>query len=147
MTGPPGRVVKETLSAAGGHWEITALFLGNPHCVVFFEEIDALDLPRVGLAIERHPVFPRRANVEFVQIVDRRTVRQRTWERGCGETLACGTGAGAVAVAGRLTGYLDVPLRVQLRGGSLVIDWEKEGDPVYATGPAEHVFTAEWPSA
>jgi diaminopimelate epimerase len=144
MAGPPGPAVREELQAAGGRFEVTALFLGNPHAVVFFEDVDALDLPRVGRAIGTHPVFPRGANVDFVQILGRREAKQRTWERGCGETLACGTGAGATLVAGLLAGWLEGPLLVHLRGGDLLVEWPERSGPVFVTGPAERVFATEW---
>jgi diaminopimelate epimerase len=114
------------------------LSMGNPHAVVFVDEVDAAPVTTLGPLLERHPAFPAGTNVEFAQVVDAGTVRQRTWERGVGETLACGTGACAVAVAVNLRGLAGIPLAVELRGGRLELDWTP-GGTVRMTGPAREV--------
>jgi diaminopimelate epimerase len=107
---------------------------------VYVDDVDAFPVERIGPALEHHPAFPNRVNAEFVQIVSRSRVRQRTWERGTGETLACGSGACATAVASILRGVADSPLAVVLRGGELRIEWGGAGHGVFMTGPAAHVF-------
>ena len=126
---------------------VTAVSMGNPHCVAFVESATDELVLGLGPAIERHPAFPRRVNVEFVELINRATVRQRTWERGSGETLACGSGACAVAVAGVLSGRTDRRLTVELRGGELDILWSDADNHVYMTGPAVEVFHGQWPDA
>jgi diaminopimelate epimerase len=116
----------------------TCVSMGNPHAVLFVDDVDAAPVPTLGPALERHPAFPEGTNVEFVQVVDDGVVRQRTWERGVGETLACGTGACAVAVASQARGLAGRPLRVELRGGFLELDWTPGGG-VRMTGPAREV--------
>jgi diaminopimelate epimerase len=120
---------------------ISSLSMGNPHCVLYVPSVDAVPVATLGPRIERHDAFPNRVNVEFVEIVSRRHVRQRTWERGTGETLACGSGACATAVASILRGVADSPLRVELRGGDLEIAWAGGATSVFMTGPAATVFT------
>jgi diaminopimelate epimerase len=115
--------------------------MGNPHCVVFVPRVDDAPVETLGPRIERHDAFPNRVNVEFVEVVGRGHVRQRTWERGAGETLACGSGACATAVAALLRGLVDSPLRVELRGGDLEIAWAGGAASVFMTGPAASVFT------
>jgi len=122
---------------------VTCVSMGNPHCVVYVDDADAFDVARYGPAIESHEMFPERINVEFVQVLDPEHVRQRTWERGSGETLACGTGACAVAVAGRLTARGGAVTQVALRGGDLLVEWDGEG-PVFMSGPAVEVFRGDW---
>ena len=117
---------------------VTALQMCNPNCCVFVADFDAADWRRKGSLIEPHPQFPEKTNVEFVQVVDRGTVRQRTWERGVGETLACGTGACAVAVATQVRGLTGHPVTIELRGGRLELDWTP-GGTVRMTGPAREV--------
>lgn len=117
----------------------TCLSMGNPHCVIFVEDIDKAPVDTVGSALERHEIFPERANIEFAQVIRRDLIDLRVWERGAGETLACGTGACAAAVAAARTGRTDRRLRVQLPGGSLQISWEGDGR-VMMTGPAREVF-------
>lgn len=130
------------LSAAGRAWEGVRVSMGNPHYVIFVGDIDAAPVGEAGPAIERHPLFPDRTNVEFVEVVSSEEVRQRTWERGAGETLACGTGASAVCVAGATTGRTGRRVVVHLRGGDLEIEWA-DGGEVFMTGPAAEVFEAE----
>jgi diaminopimelate epimerase len=120
---------------------ISSLSMGNPHCVLYVPSVDAVPVATLGPRIERHDAFPNRVNVEFVEVVSRHHVRQRTWERGTGETLACGSGACATAVASILRGVADSPLRVELRGGDLEIAWAGGATSVFMTGPAATVFT------
>ena len=144
MLGAPGEVIAEGLEVGGRTHTITAVSMGNPHVVVFVEDVDAAPLETLGPALERHAAFPRRTNVEFVQVLSRTAVRQRTWERGVGETLACGTGACAVAVAGVLTGRTEHEVTVHLSGGDLHVRWDEAGG-VRMTGPAVEVFDGHWP--
>ena len=118
--------------------------MGNPHAVVFVDDVEASAFERLGPAIERHPRFPNRTNVEFVEVSSRRELRQRTWERGVGETEACGTGACAVAVAAALEGHTDREVLIHLRGGDLRVRLDDE-DHVHLTGPAVVVFEGQWP--
>ena len=117
--------------------------MGNPHAVQLVADVDAAPVERQGPLIERHPRFPQRVNAGFMQVVDRHAIRLRVYERGAGETLACGTGACAAAVAGIRRGLLDSPVRVATRGGELDIAWNGPGTPVLMTGPAVTVFTGE----
>jgi diaminopimelate epimerase len=146
MTGPAeSQAVCETIEAGGRTFEFTAVSMGNPHCVIFVDEDPgALDVARYGPVLEHHPWFPRRTNVEFVKCLSRTELVQRTWERGSGETLACGTGASAVCVAGVLRRFSERKVRIHLRGGDLDIEWATDGC-VYKTGPAMEVFTGVWP--
>ncbi|MEW6447000.1 MAG: diaminopimelate epimerase [Bacillota bacterium] len=144
MQGPPGRVINEPFYVAGTEYQVTAVSFGNPHCVIFVPDVSAMDLPSIGSAIENHPAFPRRTNVEFVQVLSPGDVRVRVWERGAGETLACGTGACAAAVAAILNGLTGRRVLVRLPGGELSIVWS-EDDHVYMTGPALEVFRGQWP--
>jgi diaminopimelate epimerase len=121
----------------------TCVSMGNPHCVLYVDDVDAAPVTTLGPKVEHDPMFPNRVNVEFVQLVNRGRVKQRTWERGTGETLACGSGACAVGVAGVLRGVVDRRVEVELRGGTLVIEWEGPGKSVFMTGPAATVFTGE----
>ncbi len=147
MLGPPGsereRVISEQLGVQDQTFPVTAVSMGNPHCVLFVEDVERFPVARVGAVIERLPVFPNRTNVEFVKVVSRGDVVQRTWERGSGETFACGTGACGVVVAARLNGLVDPKVTVHLKGGDLAIEWEGEGAPVFMTGPAVEVFRGE----
>ena len=147
MTGPEGRVVEELIDLGGSPLSITAVSMGNPHAVTFVDDVGAVDLGVVGPRVEGHEAFPNRTNTEFVQVLSRGEVLQRTWERGCGETEACGTGACAVAVAGVLTGRTDRELLIHLRGGDLHVTWEEEADggQVRMRGPAVEVFQGAWP--
>jgi diaminopimelate epimerase len=137
--GPPVLEDERTLAVDGEPVTATVLSMGNPHAVVFVEDIDKAPVTTLGPALETHMAFlPARTNVEFAQVVDRVTVRQRTWERGVGETLACGTGACAVAVAAQVKGLADHPVVIELRGGRLELDWSP-GGTVRLTGPAREV--------
>ncbi len=147
MTGPAKeRCVDAPLEAAGERFTITAVSMGNPHCVIFTEDVAAIPLLNWGPAIERHPAFPERTNVHFVQVNTRGDVTMRTWERGSGVTLACGTGASAVCVAGALTDRTDRSVRAHLPGGDLELEWAQDDD-VFMTGPATESFTGVWPTA
>jgi diaminopimelate epimerase len=146
MKGPAGRVVDEEIRAGDRSFRVTCLSMGNPHCVTYVEDVARFPVERYGPLLETHASFPRRTNVEFVEVVSRSEVIQRTWERGAGETWACGTGASAVGVAGVLTGRTDRGVTVHLRGGDLRIAWP-EGGSVKKTGPAVVVFDGEWPVA
>jgi len=141
--GDGARVVEEPLQVLDRTFLVTCVSMGNPHCVIFVDAVETFPVASYGPAIENHPVFPQRINVEFVQVLSRGEVRQRTWERGAGETLACGTGASAVTVAGVLTGRTDGTVVNHLLGGDLAMEWRGEGE-VFMTGPAAEVFTGEY---
>lgn len=144
MTGAAGeQAVAIKLPLAEGDIEVTCVSMGNPHCVLFVDDVENCELETVGPLIEKHAWFPNRINVEFVQVVSRTEVIQRTWERGAGETLACGTGASAVIVAGVLTGRTERKIVNHLRGGDLQMAWLEDG-PVMMTGPAVEVFSGEF---
>lgn len=138
--------VDEPIFVGGDEYRMTCVSMGNPHAVVFVEcDVKEFPLEVIGPRFESHERFPNRVNTEFVRVIDRRTVEMRVWERGSGETLACGTGACAVAVACVLNGMTDDEVTVKLLGGDLKIGWDREKDTVYMTGPAETVFDGEWP--
>lgn len=122
---------------------VTAVSVGNPHAIVFVPDVDALDLAVLGPRFENHPLFPERVNTEFVQVIDRNTLKMRVWERGSGETLACGTGATATLVASALNGHTGNTATIRLKGGDLFIEWDRENDRLYMTGPAVTVFDGE----
>ncbi|MGQ9504359.1 MAG: diaminopimelate epimerase [Thermogutta sp.] len=138
-------VIEHPLTIGDLAFAITCVSMGNPHCVLFLPQVDGDLVTRIGPQLEKHPLFPNRTNVEFVQVVSPSEVRMRVWERGSGETLACGTGACAVCVAGALTNRLERAVMVHLLGGDLQIEWQSNGH-VLMTGPAEEVFTGNWPS-
>jgi diaminopimelate epimerase len=137
-----GRVVDQPLEVGGTEWRVTCVSMGNPHCVVFVPEVASLELDRVGPRFEHHRFFPERVNTEFVAVRSPRELDFRVWERGSGETMACGTGACAAVVAAVLTGRSERRALVHLRGGDLEIDWRGD-DHVYMTGGAAEVFTAD----
>ncbi|MBW2477339.1 MAG: diaminopimelate epimerase [Deltaproteobacteria bacterium] len=144
MTGPSQeRFVDQELSVLDRTFQATCVSMGNPHCVIYIENIENFPVHLYGPAIENLPDFPQRTNVEFVEVLDLTEVRQRTWERGAGETLACGTGAAAVTVAGVLTGRTSRTLLNHLLGGDLEMEWDGEND-VFMTGPAVEVFSGEY---
>lgn len=122
---------------------MTAVSMGNPHCVIFVDDVDRYPVERVGPAIEADPFFPERVNVEFVEVIDSKHLKQRTWERGSGETFACGTGASAVVVAAVLNGKSDRKVTITLKGGDLDLFWNEMDNRVYKTGPATRVFNGE----
>ena len=133
-------IVKDCLLAIDDReFAITCVSMGNPHAVIVVDDLDTFDLKRYGPQIEIHKLFPRKINVEFIQVIDPATIRMRVWERGSGETLACGTGASAVAVAAHMKGIAEKKVTVKLLGGDLSIDLHENGH-VYMTGPAEEVF-------
>jgi len=129
----------------GVELKVTCVSMGNPHCITFVKEITNEMVLGIGPKVEKHLVFPRRTNVEFVRVDNPGEITMRVWERGSGETLACGTGACAVAVAGVLTGRTDRSIIAHLRGGDLRLDWSKTDNHVFMTGPAVEVFQGEWP--
>ena len=144
MFGPAAeQAVSVPLEVAGQQFEITCVSMGNPHAVIYVDDVEKFPVMEIGQLIENHPWFPDRVKVEFVQVLSPTEVIQRTWERGSGETLACGTGASAVTVAGVLTGRTERKIINHLRGGDLELEWLKTGS-VLMTGPAVEVFTGEY---
>ncbi|ABO50221.1 diaminopimelate epimerase [Desulforamulus reducens MI-1] len=143
MIGPPGQVIGEELAVNGKVYLVTAVSMGNPHCIIFVPDLEDISLTQVGPQIEVHPAFPKKTNVEFVQVLGPNEVRMVVWERGAGPTMACGTGACAVAVAGVLNGFTERMVTVHLPGGSLMIEWAENGR-IYMTGPATEVFSGEY---
>ena len=138
---PQAPVVVLPLEVDGKTFEVTCVSMGNPHCIIFVEQATDQWVLGIGPKIESDPRFPARVNVEFVEIVSRDEVRQRTWERGSGETLACGTGASAVCVAGVLSGKTNRKIKNHLLGGTLSLEWVEETNHVFMTGPATEVFS------
>lgn len=135
------RVINVPLEVKGREYKMTGVSMGNPHCVIFMDEdVRTLNLEEIGPGFENHRRFPKRINTEFVNVLDENTLRMRVWERGSGETLACGTGACATAVAAMLNGYSRHEVTIQLLGGDLKIQWDGGAAPVYMTGPATTVF-------
>lgn len=140
------KVVDEPIDVDGQNYRMTCVSMGNPHAVVYVDcDVREFSLEEIGPKFENHERFPNRVNTEFVRVLDRRTVEMRVWERGSGETLACGTGACAVAVSCVLNGLTEDEVTVKLLGGDLQIKWDREKDTVFMTGPAEVVFDGEWP--
>jgi diaminopimelate epimerase len=139
------RLIERPLSCAGRELTVTCVSMGNPHCIVFVDELTDELVRTLGPGLERHPVFPERTNVEFVQVLAENAVRVRVWERGVGETHACGSGACAVAVAGRLTGRTGETVDCHMPGGTLEIEWPGQAD-LYMSGPAVEVFRGDWPT-
>lgn len=137
------QVIDEPIEVDDKWYRMTCVSMGNPHAVVFTEGVKDMDLEAVGPRFENHIRFPRRTNTEFVEILDRNTVFMRVWERGTGETLACGTGCCATAVACVLNGHTDNKVTVKLLGGELLIEWDRENNLIYMTGPATTVFEGE----
>lgn len=137
-------LINQTVDFGVEKYAVTCVSMGNPHAVIFTEGIDRLDLEKIGPKIENHPMFPERVNAEFVEIVSPTRARMRVWERGSGETLACGTGACAVEVAAVLNGKLERKATVSLPGGDLELEWNEENNHIYMTGDAVTVFEGEW---
>lgn len=137
------RVLDEPIIVDGREYRMTCVSMGNPHAIIFTEGVRNLKLEEIGPAFENHKRFPNRTNTEFVEILDRQNVFMRVWERGTGETLACGTGCCATAVACALNGLTDDIITVKLLGGELQIEWDREQNLIYMTGPAEIVFEGE----
>lgn len=137
------QVIDEPIEVDGKEYHMTGVSMGNPHTVIYVDDVKGLDLEKIGPKFENHERFPKRINTEFVHCIDRQTVEMRVWERGSGETLACGTGACAVAVASILNGYTEREVEIRLLGGNLQIEWNEEDNHVYMTGPATVVFDGE----
>ena len=137
------QVIDEPIEVNGKEYRMTGVSMGNPHAVIYMDDIKGLDIEKIGPEFEHHPCFPERINAEFVRVIDEQTMEMRVWERGSGETLACGTGACAVAVASILNGYTKDEVTVKLLGGDLYIQWDRENNLVYMTGPAAVVFDGE----
>lgn len=137
------QVVGEVIVVDGTEYRMTGVSMGNPHTVVYVDDVTGLDIEKIGPKFENHERFPKRINTEFARVLDRKTVEMRVWERGSGETLACGTGACAVAVASILNGLTDHEVTIRLLGGDLKIEWDREANKVYMTGPATTVFDGE----
>ncbi len=142
----PGEIILgHRLEVGGMVYPIHCVSMGNPHCVIFVSDPDDVDLQSIGPMMENHRIFPNRTNVEFVSIKDRHHLRMRVWERGAGETMACGTGSCAALVASVLTGKCDRSAEIRLNGGVLQVDWSPADNHVYMEGPAEFVFDGLWP--
>ena len=137
-------VIDEPIMVGGKEYRMTGVSMGNPHDIVFIDDVKNLDIEKIGPLFENHERFPNRINTEFVKVLDRKTVEMRVWERGSGETLACGTGACAVAVACILNGLTENTVTVKLLGGNLKIEWDREKNTVYMTGPAAVSFDGVW---
>ena len=137
------QAVDEPILVQGQEYRMTCVSMGNPHAVVFMKDVTQLDIDKVGPYFENHERFPRRTNTEFVEVLDRKHVFMRVWERGTGETLACGTGCCATAVACVLNGLTENAITVKVLGGELQIEWDREQNVVFMTGPAEIVFEGE----
>lgn len=137
-------IIGGAISVDGRTYGITAVSMGNPHAVIFLSDVANLDLGVLGPKFETHPAFPKKVNTEFVEVLARDRVRMRVWERGAGETLACGTGACASVVACVLNGFTERKTRVDVKGGSLLINWDEESNRVFMSGPAVTVFTGEY---
>ncbi len=142
---PNNRLINEPVIIDGLEYRITCVSMGNPHAVIFIPNTDTLDIEQIGPKFEKNEMFPESTNTEFVQLIDDTTIKMRVWERGSGETLACGTGACASAMAGILNGLTKDVVNVQLLGGDLLIEYDRENDKVYMTGPAKTVFTGNFP--
>lgn len=131
---------EDVLKVDGQEFKYTAVSMGNPHCVIFVDSVADFPVETIGPKIENMTsVFPNRVNVEFIEVISKTQAKQRTWERGSGETLACGTGASAVGVAGTLRGHFDGEVHIELLGGDLDISWQGDGQPVWMTGPASYI--------
>lgn len=137
------RFIMEPVEVCGREYKVTGVSMGNPHAVTYIDDTDSLEIEKIGPEFETHKLFPKKINTEFAQIVDRNTIKMRVWERGAGETLACGTGACATLVASTLNGFVDGEADLVLLGGTLHIKWDKDDNNVYMTGPAEFVFDGE----
>jgi len=146
MNGPAeDQVINESLTVNGEEYFITCVSMGNPHCIIFVQDVAALPLEKIGPAIENHPVFPRKTNVEFIQVLNDQEMIMRVWERGAGVTLACGTGASAALAAAVLNGKTGPRATIHLDGGDLLLEWNRDSGHIFKTGPAEEVFTGIYP--
>ena len=141
---PGGRVIDQPVEVDGRTFRMTCVSMGNPHAVIFVDDADRFDVHGYGAKLEAHPLFPRKTNVEFVTVKDREHLRMRVWERGSGETLACGTGACATLVATVLNGLCERKAILELNGGSLTVEWDPETGHVFQEGPAEFVFDTDY---
>ena len=137
------RFILEPMTVCGKEYKVTGVSMGNPHAVTVIDDTDSLEIEKIGPHFENHTLFPRRINTEFAQVVDRNTIKMRVWERGAGETLACGTGACATLVALNLGGFCQREADLLLVGGKLHIKWDETDNHVYMTGPAKFVFDGE----
>lgn len=136
-------IINEPVEVEGFIWNMTCISMGNPHAVVFVDDTKSMDLEKIGPAFEKHPIFPEQVNTEFVHVIDRKTVDMRVWERGSGETFACGTGACATAMACILNGKTEDEVLVHLVGGDLLIQYDRKTNHIFMTGPATEVFSGE----
>ena len=136
-------VIDAPIIVDGKEYRMTGVSMGNPHTVVYIDDVQGLEIEKIGPKFENHERFPKRINTEFARVIDRNTVEMRVWERGSGETLACGTGACAVAVASILNGLTEDKVTVKLLGGDLYIEWDRVTNKIYMTGPAEVSFEGE----
>ena len=141
---PGEAVINYRLQMGGRSYQLSCVSMGNPQCVVFVDDPELVDLPMVGSMFENHPMFPNRTNTEFLAIPSRKRLEMRVWERGAGETMACGTGACACVVAAVLAGRADREVTVKLKGGELQVLWDARDNHLYQTGPAAFVFDGEW---
>lgn len=137
-------VVDEPITVNGKEYHMTCVSMGNPHAVVFLEDVAGLEIEKLGPYFENHERFPRRINTEFVKVLDQSHVEMRVWERGSGETLACGTGSCATVVACVLNGLTDTAVTVKLLGGDLLVEWDRKENLIYMTGPADTVYEGDW---
>lgn len=136
-------IIAKPIEVEGNIWDGTCVSMGNPHVVMFVDEVKDMDLKNIGPKFENHPMFPNRTNAEFVKVIDEATVEMRVWERGTGETLACGTGCCATAVACILNGKTGNKVLVKVLGGEILVEWNQETNEIYMTGPGEFVFEGE----
>ena len=136
--------INKCISVNGDEYAITCVSMGNPHAVTYVDSVENIDIEKIGPLFETHQIFPSHTNTEFVKVIDKNTLQMRVWERGAGETLACGTGACAVLVSSFLNGLSDRKATVKLIGGDLEIEWNEDDNCVYMTGPATTVFEGEW---
>ena len=137
------KVIDESINVCSNEYKMTCVSMGNPHAVVFMEDVENLDIDAIGPYFENHERFPKRTNTEFVKIIDRNHVFMRVWERGTGETLACGTGCCATAVACVLNNLTDERVNVKVLGGNIEIEWDRKENVVYMTGPATVSFEGD----
>jgi diaminopimelate epimerase len=135
-----GQIINRPLEVDGKTYQVTCVSMGNPHCVTFVDAVEPLELDKIGPKFEHHSFFPERVNTEFIHVLSPTELNMRVWERGSGETWACGTGACAAAVAAALNKKAGRRVTIHLRGGDLAIEWREEDNHVYMTGPAEEVF-------
>ena len=140
---PDERFIAQRVMVSGKSYAVTCVSMGNPHAVIFTDDVDSIEIEKIGPLFENHPLFPKRINTEFAKIIDRRNIKMRVWERGAGETLACGTGACATLTAAYLNGLCDNEADLLLRGGTLHIEYDTGENKVYMTGPAQTVFNGE----